>query len=193
MVPPEEAGSSQTQHALVGGLNVSIRFAHHSDRDRVMQAAQAGGWETIRDDVDDWTESGKSLSLTVSLPRLWLPLHCLLLPGQDQLQRSTYCYLRFKLYHQEAFCSKMKHPEVKEGQATVTFEERSTVELTSTQPLVWYLQEEKLEVQVWVSFTKDKSQRPRDADRLVGSAFVDLSTFANPSEMKIILSGEKRD
>lgn len=197
MAPPEEAGSSQHQHILVGGLNISIRFAHHSDRDRVMQAAQFSGWEMIHNHVqeheDAWTESGKSLSLTVSMPRLWLPLHCLLLPGHGELQRSTYCYFRYKLYHQEAFCSVMKHPAVKEGQATVTFEGSSTVELRSTQPLVWYLQEEKLEVQVWVSFTKDKSQRPRDADRLVGAAFVDLSAFASASEKKITLSGEKCD
>lgn len=195
VAPPEEAGSSQHQHVLVGGLNISIRFAHHSDRDRVTQAAQAGGWETthnaIQEREDAWTESSKSLSLTVSMPRLWLPLHCLLLPGHGELERSTYCYFRYKLYHQEACCSRMKHPSVKDGQATVAFEGSSTVELRSTQPLVWYLQEEKLEVQVWVSFTKDKSQRPRDTDRLVGSAFVDLSTFANASEKKITLSGEK--
>lgn len=195
MSPPEESGSSRHQHVLVGGLNISIRFAHHSDRDRVTQAAQAAGWEAIRSDgqerEDDCTESNKSLSLTVSMPRLWLPLHCLLLPGNGELQRSTYCYFRYKIYHQEAFCSQMKHPSVKEGRATVTFEGSSSVELRSTQPLMWYLQEEKLEVQVWVSFTKDKNQRPRDTDRLVGSAFVDLSTFTNPLEKKITLSGEE--
>lgn len=181
---------------LVGGLNISIRFAHHSDRDRVTQAAQAGGWETVWNDVqerqDAWTESGKIISLTVSMPRVWLPVHCLLLPGHGELQRSTYCYFRYKLYHQEAFCSQMKHPSVQDGQATVTFQGSSSVELRSTQPLVWYLQEEKLEVQVWVAFTKDKTQRPRDTDRLVGSAFVDLSALANASKEKITLSGEKR-
>lgn len=195
MAPLEEACTSQHQHMLVGGLNISVRFAHHSDRDRVTQAAQAGGWEMIRNDVqvheDAWTESGKSLSLTVSMPRVWLPVHCLLLPGHSELPRSTYCYFRYKLYHQEAFCSQMKHPSVQEDQATVAFQGSSSVELRSTQPLVWYLQEEKLEVQVWVAFTKDKTQRPRDADRLVGSAFVDLSTFANASKEKITLSGEK--
>lgn len=129
------------------------------------------------------------------MPRVWIPVHCLLLPGHTELQRSTYCYFRYKFYHQDAFCSQMKHPSVEEGgeedQATVTFQGSRTVELRSTQPLMWYLQEERLEVQVWVAFTKDKAQRPRDTDRLVGSAFVDLSSFAKTSKQKLTLSGKK--
>lgn len=199
MSPPQETSFSPHQRILVGGLNVSIRFAHHSDRERVIKDAQVGGWEMaqneLQEDEDAWTESRRKVSLTISVPRVWLPLHCLLLPGHSELQRSTYCYFRYKFYHQEAFCSQMKHPSVKEsgqeGQATVTFQGSSTVELRSSQPLLWYLHEEKLEVQVWVAFTKDKTQRPRDTDRLVGSAFVDLSSFAKTSKQKITVSGKK--
>lgn len=89
----------------------------------------------------------------------------------------------------------MKHPRVVEGeevgQATVSFEGSRTVELRSTQPLIWYLREEKLEVQVWVAFTKHKTQRPSDTDRLVGSAFVDLSSLAKKPKQKLTLSGKK--
>lgn len=199
MYIPQEMGSSQHQHILVGGLNISVNFAHHSDRERVIKAAQGVGWDTaqyeVQDDEEAWTESMKKMSLTFSMPRVWIPVHCLLLPGHTELQRSTYCYFRYKFYHQDAFCSQMKHPSVEEGgeegQATVTFQGSRTVELRSTQPLMWYLQEERLEVQVWVAFTKDKAQRPRDTDRLVGSAFVDLSSFAKTSKQKLTLSGKK--
>lgn len=199
MYIPQETGSSQHQHILVGGLDISVNFAHHSDRERVIKAAQGVGWDTaqyeVQDDEEAWTESMKKMSLTFSMPRVWIPVHCLLLPGHTELQRSTYCYFRYKFYHQDAFCSQMKHPSVEEGgeegQATVTFQGSRTVELRSTQPLMWYLQEERLEVQVWVAFTKDKAQRPRDTDRLVGSAFVDLSSFAKTSKQKLTLSGKK--
>ncbi|KAM9358901.1 C2 domain-containing protein 3 [Symphorus nematophorus] len=194
---PQETGSSQHQHILVGGLEISVSFAHHSDRERVIKAAQLVGWEIaqneVEDDDDTWGDRIRNMSLTFSMPRVWIPIHCLLLPGQSELQRSTYCYFRYKFYDQEAFCSQMKHPTVEEGgdegQATVTFQGSRTVVLRSSQPLMWYLREERLEVQVWVAFKKDKTQRPRDTDRLVGSAFVDLSLLAKMSKQKLTLSG----
>ncbi|XP_062275677.1 C2 domain-containing protein 3 isoform X3 [Scomber scombrus] len=196
---PQETNSSQDQHILVGGLEISVSFAHHSDRERVIKAAQSVGWEMAQidcerhDDEEAWEESMKKMSLTLSMPRVWLPVHCLLLAGHSELQRSTYCYFRYKFYDQDAFCSQMKHPTViedgEEGQATVSFEGSRTVELRSTQPLMWYLREERLEVQVWVTFKKDKTQRPRDTDRLVGSAFIELSSLAKKTKQKLTLSG----
>ncbi|XP_077350359.1 LOW QUALITY PROTEIN: C2 domain-containing protein 3 [Festucalex cinctus] len=190
--------SPSSQHMLVGGLEISVGFAHHSERERVIQAARDLGWDPTQaqvdcDDLGAWEQSTGKLSLTFSIPRAWLPLHCLLLPGHDTLQRSTYCYLCYKFYELEAFCSHMKHPCAGEategGQTTVTFQGSRTVELVSSQPLMWYLREERLEVQVWVAFQKDKSQRPRDTDRLLGSAFIDLSSLVKAHKQKSTLSG----
>ncbi|XP_063762656.1 C2 domain-containing protein 3 isoform X2 [Eleginops maclovinus] len=191
---PQETSSSQQQHILVGGLEISIHFAHHSDRERVIKAAQGLSWEMAHNDIQEgeeaWGDGMRKMSLTFSIPRVWMPVHCLLLPGLSELERSTYCYFRYKFYDQEAFCSQMKHPSVEEsGQATVTFQGSRAVELRSTQPLMWYLREERLEVQLWVAFSKDKSQRPRDTDRLVGSAFVDLSCLAKTPKQKYTISG----
>ncbi|KAF3847532.1 hypothetical protein F7725_020560 [Dissostichus mawsoni] len=192
--PQETSSSSQQQHILVGGLEISVSFAHHSDRERVIKAAQGLSWEMAQNDMQEdeeaWGDGMRNMSLTVSIPRAWIPVHCLLLPGLSELERSTYCYFRYKFYDQEAFCSQMKHPSVEEGgQATVTFQGSRAVELRSTQPLMWYLREERLEVQLWVAFSKDKSQRPRDTDRLVGSAFVDLSSLAKTPKQKFTISG----
>ncbi|XP_059188005.1 C2 domain-containing protein 3 [Centropristis striata] len=191
---PQETRSSQHQHILVGGLEISFNFAHHSDRERVIKAAQGLSWEMDQNetqhDEEAWGDGIRKMSLTFSMPRAWIPVHCLLLPGLSELERSTYCYFRYKFYDQDAFCSQMKHPSVEEGgQATVAFQGSRTVQLRSTQPLMWYLREERLEVQVWVAFTKDKAQRPRDTDRLVGSAFVDLSSLAKTPKQKLTLSG----
>ncbi|XP_029699383.1 C2 domain-containing protein 3 isoform X2 [Takifugu rubripes] len=193
----QEKSSSQQRHNLVGGLDVSLRFAHHSDWEKVIKAAHGVGWEMAQSEVlgDDeaWTESRTSMTLTISMPRVWLPVHCLLLPGHNELQRSTFCYFRYKFYDDDAFCSQMRHPSFEEveeeGLVTVTFQESRTIELGCTQPLMWYLREEKLEVQVWSAFTKDKTQRPQDTDRLVGSAFIDLSSFAKTSRQKVTISG----
>ncbi|XP_037324188.2 C2 domain-containing protein 3 isoform X1 [Pungitius pungitius] len=191
---PQEKGSSQHQHTLVGGLEISVSFAHHSDRERVIKSAQGLSWEISQNemlvDEDALEEGRRRMSVTFSMPRAWIPVHCLLLPGLTELERSTYCYFRYKFYDQDAFCSQMRHPAVEEGgRATVAFQESRTVELKGTQPLMWYLREEKLEVQVWVAFTKDKTQRPRDTDRLVGSAFVDLSSLIKTPSRKPTLSG----
>ncbi|CAB1347917.1 unnamed protein product, partial [Coregonus sp. 'balchen'] len=166
---PQDLTSSPRHHIFVGGLDVSIYFAHHADRERVITAARGLGWEVGREEgVEEeeeeppnegeaWAETRRTVSLTVSMPRAWLPVHCLLLPGHSELQRSTYCYFRYKLYDGEAFCSQLRHPGLsveedggggEEGLATVAFRGSRTVELRSSQPLLWYLREEKLEVQV---------------------------------------------
>nr|XP_046150200.1 C2 domain-containing protein 3 isoform X1 [Oncorhynchus gorbuscha] len=202
---PKDLTSSPRHHIFVGGLDISINFAHHADRERVITAAQGLGWEVGREEEEEelpnegdmWAETPRTVSLTMSMPRAWLPVHCLLLPGHSELQRSTYCYFRYKLYDGEAFCSQLRHPGLsvekggggEEGLATVAFRGSRTVELRSSQPLLWYLREEKLEIQMWVAFGKDRRPRPHDMDRLVGSAFVDLSSLAMMARHKLNLSG----
>ncbi|XP_072320538.1 C2 domain-containing protein 3 [Eucyclogobius newberryi] len=188
--------TSEELPILVGGVEMSVSFAHHSDRERVLKAAQGLGWEMTHsvgvgdEDAESWDQNISKITLTFSVPRAWIPVHCLLLPGLREMQRSTYCYFRYKFYDQEAFCSHMKHPVVEEESvATVNFEGSTTVELKRTQPLIWYLREEMLEIQMWVAFAKDKTQRPCDTDRLVGSAFLDLSALARMSKQKYTLSG----
>ncbi|KAL0973183.1 hypothetical protein UPYG_G00200030 [Umbra pygmaea] len=198
------SSASPRDHALVGGLDISISFAHHSDRERVITAARILGWEVGREDGPGGEEEElgvsneeavpqRMLSLTVSMPKAWLPIHCLLLPGHSELQRSTYCYFRYKLYDQEAFCSQLTHPGLpgreEGGLATVAFKSSRTVQLRGSQPLYWYLREERLEVQVWVAFGKGRGSRPHDTDRLVGSAFVDLSSLSQRARSRLTLSG----
>ncbi|XP_036415045.1 C2 domain-containing protein 3 isoform X2 [Colossoma macropomum] len=193
--------SSHCSLTSVGGLELSIHFAHHADRERVFSSARLLGWEAERDSEEEEerdfsSETCQSMVLSISMPRAWLPVHCLLLPGHSELQRSTYCYYRYKLYEQEAFCSELKHPALEEGEedsdsslATVAFPGNWTIELRRSQPLRWYLREERLEVQLWVCFGKEKRVRPHDSDRLVGSAFMDLSALATASKRKQTISG----
>ncbi|XP_051963603.1 C2 domain-containing protein 3-like [Xyrauchen texanus] len=197
---PQNTTSSQ-KPTSAGGLEISINFSHHTDRERVISSARGLGWDVGQnsedeadiDDEDALITSTKTLALSISMPRAWLPFHCLLLPGHEGLQRSTYCYYRYKLYDQDTFCSELRHPVLEndgeEGLATVAFQGSRSVVFRRTQPLHWYLREERLEVQLWVAFGKEKRVRPHNADRLLGSAFVDLSALATSLKHHQTLSG----
>ncbi|KAM4045543.1 C2 domain-containing protein 3 [Anomaloglossus baeobatrachus] len=176
---------------VVGGLELSVGFAHHADRERVLEAARGLGW--TEDEGGDQSGDGDELvNLSVTTPKIWLPVHCLLLAGHKRLHKSTYCYLRYKLYDRDAVCSPLRRPTVSEDaqRATVVFEQTRTVELMKHQPLVWYLREEKLEIQIWRSYGKDTSgPRPQDTDRLLGCAYVDLTALSENTSRTLSVSG----
>ncbi|KAL4647791.1 C2 domain-containing protein 3 [Arapaima gigas] len=196
---PQDSEMLHGHHSSVGGLELSINFAHDADRELVISSARALGWEVDGDQQEReeglWSDRGRTVSLAISVPRLWIPFHCLQLPNQKDLERSTYCYIRYKLYDRDAFCSPLRHPCLEEKHrgedniATVAFKSCQTVELKCTPPLRWYLLEESLEIQMWVAFGKDKRPCPHDSDRLVGSAYVDLSLLTRRGQHKLTITG----
>ncbi|KAG9470095.1 hypothetical protein GDO78_018895 [Eleutherodactylus coqui] len=176
---------------VVGGLELSVSFSHHADRERVLEVARGLGWTEDEDDEDE-SQKDDLVNLSVTIPKVWLPLHCLLMAGHKHLHKSTYCYLRYRMYDKEVVCSPLKRPALSvDGQrATVVFEQTRTVELMKHQPLVWYLREEKLEIQIWRSYGKDTSgPRPQDTDRLLGCAYVDLTGLSENSSRTLSVSG----
>uniref|UniRef100_UPI00398E78CE C2 domain-containing protein 3 n=1 Tax=Pristiophorus japonicus TaxID=55135 RepID=UPI00398E78CE len=194
---PEVAASAQSCGALQymgGGLELSIYFAHPSDRERVIKAAEALDWKfgTSGEEDEEWQTTESSISVTVAVPRIWLPLHCVVLAGHAHLHKSTFCYLRYKLYDREAICTSLQKPVLTDDKShvTVSFDQAKNIYLKRTQSLVWYLKEEKLEVQVWVAYGKDnKTLRPHDTDRLIGYSFIDLSTLTEKPSRKLTVSG----
>uniref|UniRef100_A0A8C8RYZ5 C2 domain containing 3 centriole elongation regulator n=1 Tax=Pelusios castaneus TaxID=367368 RepID=A0A8C8RYZ5_9SAUR len=187
---------------IVGGLELSVTFAHHDDRERVMEAAKLLGWthkeshedsmDDDDDDDDEWHQSKNPTTVTISTPRVWLPVHCMLLAGQTRINKSTYCYLRYKLYDQEAIWTSLQRPKLTEDEkdVTVMFKKSKEVELTRSQALLWYFREEKLEIQVWRAYGKENNvERPLDTDRLIGSVFVDLLAFGQRSRRTLTISG----
>uniref|UniRef100_A0A8C3SLZ1 C2 domain containing 3 centriole elongation regulator n=1 Tax=Chelydra serpentina TaxID=8475 RepID=A0A8C3SLZ1_CHESE len=183
---------------IVGGLELSITFAHHGDRERVVEAAKLLGWnheenhEDSMDDDDEWHLSKNPATVTISTPRVWLPVHCMLLAGQTHINKSTYCYLRYKLYDQEAIWTSLQRPKLTEDEkhVTVMFKKPKEMELTRSQALLWYFREEKLEIQVWRAYGKENNaERPLDTDRLIGSAFVDLAALGQRSRRTLTVSG----
>ncbi|CAN9510846.1 unnamed protein product [Ophioblennius macclurei] len=183
--PPPDGGDGAFQHhqVLVGGLELSVTFAHGGDRERVVRAARGLGWDADGgegappDDSDGDDDDGgggvtRKVSLSVAAPRAWIPVHCLLLQGRGEPPGSARCYFRYRLHDGDAFCSRMTRPRAEGGVATASFEGSRTVELRRSPAVARWLREERLEVQVWAAFAED------GARRLVGSAFLDLSRVA---------------
>ncbi|XP_053791648.1 C2 domain-containing protein 3 isoform X1 [Vidua chalybeata] len=193
--PPRRANAVQ---AVVGGLELSVAFARQGDRERVLEAARLLGWsgEELQEDSEggssDWEQSAGPVAVTISTPRVWLPLRCVLLAGQTHLPKSTYCYLRYKLYNQEATWTWLKQPKLSDDaeNVTVSFRKPSKVTLRRSQGLLWFFREEKLEIQVWWAYGKEHEvERPLDTDRLIGSAYVDLAALAERSRRTLSVSG----
>ncbi|KAG8544843.1 hypothetical protein GDO81_021738 [Engystomops pustulosus] len=194
MLPDDSAlpGPAGVLDNVVGGLELSIGFAHHSDRERVLEVARGLGWTEGEGEDSDQSGDDELVNFSVTIPKIWLPVHCLLMAGHKHLHKSTYCYLRYKLYDKEAVCSPLKRPTLSEdGQrVTVVYEQTKTVELMKHQPLMWYLREEKLEIQIWRSYGKDTSgPRPQDTDRLLGCAYVDLTALSENTSRTLSVSG----
>uniref|UniRef100_A0A8C3JXQ2 C2 domain containing 3 centriole elongation regulator n=1 Tax=Calidris pygmaea TaxID=425635 RepID=A0A8C3JXQ2_9CHAR len=181
--------------AIVGGLELSVTFAHQEDRERVLEAAKLLGWNSQEDSVDEsdeWEQNAKPVTVTISTPRVWLPVHCVLLAGQTHLDKSTYCYLRYQLYNREATWTLLRRPKLSDDtkNVTVNFKQASKVTLRRSQGLLWFFREEKLEIQVWWAYGKENDvERPLDTDRLIGSAYVDLSALAEGSRTTLSVSG----
>ncbi|XP_072707068.1 C2 domain-containing protein 3 isoform X4 [Ciconia boyciana] len=189
---------TNVMQAVVGGLELSVTFAHQDDRERVLEAAKLLGWnseeshEDSMDDSDEWEQSDNPATVTISTPRVWLPVHCVLLAGQTHLNKSTYCYLRYKLYNQEATWTLLRRPKLSDDtkNVTVNFKKLNKVTLRRSQGLLWFFREEKLEIQVWWAYGKENDvERPLDTDRLIGSAYVDLAALAERSRKPLSVSG----
>ncbi|NXS41239.1 C2CD3 protein, partial [Balaeniceps rex] len=189
---------TNVMQAIVGGLELSVTFAHQDDRARVLETAKLLGWnseeshEDSMDDSDEWEQSANPVTVTISAPRVWLPVHCVLLAGQMHLNKSTYCYLRYKLYNQEATWTLLRRPKLSDDtkNVTVNFKKPNKVTLRRSQGLLWFFREEKLEIQVWWAYGKENDvERPLDTDRLIGSAYVDLAALAERSRTTLSVSG----
>ncbi|XP_013925574.1 PREDICTED: C2 domain-containing protein 3-like, partial [Thamnophis sirtalis] len=203
VILPEDLLASQradVTQSIVGGLEISVAFVLPADRERVLETATHVGWDwkdTYSEDPWEDSESEErtpstSLRVTISTPRLWLPLQSMLLAGEAHLNKSVYFYLRYKLYDQEATWSSLRRPKLTEGdtRGMVIFKKPNRTDLQSSPTLLWYFREEKLELQVWRAYGKDgDAERPLDTDRLIGSAYVDLAPLAESSRKKKTVSG----
>nr|XP_023394722.1 C2 domain-containing protein 3 isoform X3 [Loxodonta africana] len=184
--------SLELMQKIVGGLELSVSFTHPGDRERVLEAAELLGW-SFDNGLKDLVNMDKEepATITVSTPRLWLPIHCVLLAGQKHIHKNTYCYLRYKLYDHKGFWTPLKKPKesVDKNQVVVTFKAFRRAEVSRGPSLLWYFREERLEIQVWRAYGNDNVERPHQTDSWIGSAYVDLTRLGEKSARTLTVSG----
>nr|KAF6324178.1 C2 domain containing 3 centriole elongation regulator [Myotis myotis] len=177
---------------IVGGLELSVSFTHPGDRERVLEAAELLGW-SFENNLKDLVKMDEEepATITISTPRLWLPVHCVLLAGQKHIHKSTYCYLRYKLYDHECFWTPLKKPKesTNQKQVIVTFKASKKAEIFRGPSLLWYFREERLEIQVWRAYGNENVERPHNTDSWIGSAYVDLSRLGERTARTLTISG----
>uniref|UniRef100_A0A2K5CY14 C2 domain-containing protein 3 n=1 Tax=Aotus nancymaae TaxID=37293 RepID=A0A2K5CY14_AOTNA len=195
IILPEDGGlphGLELMQKIVGGLELSVSFTHPGERERVLEAAELLGW-SFENSLKDFVrmDEGEPATITVSTPRLWLPIHCVLLAGHNHIHKNTYCYLRYKFYDHEAFWTPLKKPKesVNKKQIVVTFKASKRAEVTRGPSLLWYFREERLEIQVWRAYGNDSVERPHQTDSWIGSAYVDLARLGERSAKTLTVSG----
>ncbi|ELU08216.1 hypothetical protein CAPTEDRAFT_197535 [Capitella teleta] len=167
---------------VIGGLEVSIKLAHHDDLHRLMDAARGVGWAPTEYEANEYNdeEYEGSQAVTITVDAAHFPLANAVITGQSHLDPNARCYLRHKFYDKNAVCSHMCEMEDINNFISSDLQHHMTHVVRLSAPFMWYLQEERLEVQTWVTYHRDDGQqRPRQRDKLIGSAFIDLSALSD--------------
>ncbi|KAK3100781.1 hypothetical protein FSP39_025242 [Pinctada imbricata] len=173
---------------VVGGLEVCVKFAHHNDRDKVIDAGRGVGWSPVNlqvEDEDDWMSDDESTdrfyTVQVHIEQANFPIQSALIAGQTALDRSTRCYIRYKLYDKGAVVSKVVKLADTDDYLTSELGHRHKFQIPASSPFRWYLREEHVEVQVWVSYgyVQGKNGRPQHRDKLIGTAYINMEALTD--------------
>nr|XP_011413692.2 C2 domain-containing protein 3 [Crassostrea gigas] len=183
-------------HRVVGGVELEVKFAHHNDREKVIHAGRNVGWSPVDlqvEDEEEWMSDDESSDrfyhITICVDQANFPLANTLATGHDTLEKGARCYVRYKLYDKAAVLSKVTKMADSDGILTSELGHKHTLNIPASSPFRWYLREEKLEVQVWVSYSYNQSQRPQHRDKLIGTAYINLETLADTRRTQHRVSG----
>ncbi|XP_077975258.1 C2 domain-containing protein 3-like isoform X1 [Styela clava] len=194
--PAKRHRSHGDKSVTVGGLEISINFSCQNDLDLVVKAAKANKWilphfetKLLNDNVIDDVTGTDCVTFAVTVTNAWLPQNEILLHGRTSIDRNANVYLRYKFFDHDSVTSSLSPLSSKQPHSIgARFENLTSARIAHkksfvckrSRPLNWYLREEKLELQIWLTRTKGaKKSRPLDSDKLLGSCFIDLCTIAD--------------
>ncbi|OWF51153.1 C2 domain-containing protein 3-like [Mizuhopecten yessoensis] len=189
---------NQGLERVVGGVELSVKFAHHNDRDRVVHAARGVGWSPVDLDVEDeedWQSDdegcGQYHQITVCMDQVSFPIQNALIAGQTNLDKTARCYIRYKVYDRSAVVSRsVKCRILDTGYILSHCDHKHEFQIPISSPFKWYLREEKLEVQVWVSYgKKDGNQKSQHRDKLIGTTYIELDALNDERRRQHRISG----
>ena len=184
----EHNGLPNPLNYINGGLEINIRFGQQDDRSRILDAAKQIGFNRYNDYQylfnsltlnDDSFE--KCYLFHVSVEQIQIPLSLGIRHGEKEIHSTTKCYLRYKLFDSEPVLTKCKLIEKSINDVDLlkcTFKFSKQHVFNKSAQLLWYLNEEQLEIQLWLTNdTEEFKTKPSEKDRLVGSAFVNMDSF----------------
>lgn len=139
--------------------------------------------------MSDDESSDRFYHITICIDQANFPLANAISTGHDTLEKGARCYVRYKLYDKAAVLSKVTKMADSDGILTSELGHKHTLNIPASSPFRWYLREEKLEVQVWVSYSYNQSQRPQHRDKLIGTSYINLETLADTRRTQHRVSG----
>lgn len=187
-----------------GGIEIEVKFPQNTDRELVVNTGRGCGWRPAIDVQccdEEWLSPADVKDNGACFIRILV--HQLLLP--DNVFKSifthsnemripyTKIYARYKFYNKAAICSQyFAIKQRKDRDYVINLSNVKSYEVSPTTSFAWYLREEKLEVQFWLSCTTEWTRRaqPQSSDKHLGSAYVDMSSFSTSPYNLHSVSGE---
>jgi hypothetical protein len=117
----------------------------------------------------------------VSVEQIQIPSSLGVRHGEKALNSTSRCYLRYKLFDSEPVLTKCKLIESSINDIDLlkcSFKFSKQHIFNKSAQLLWYLNEEQLEIQLWL--TNDNQEfksKPSEKDRLIGSVYVNMDSF----------------
>ncbi|CAF0752136.1 unnamed protein product [Didymodactylos carnosus] len=166
----------------VGGLELFVRFAQQDDRRRVIDFAKTVGW--LADnymDEEHFLDDQKDLGclLTVSIDRIQFPIHLATRPGKDRIDERISVFVQYRLYDKMPIITKRKKPIIDKHYVSCELKFNKEHLFLCSSPFIWYLREEKFEIQIWTSENDHYEQAQSSTDKLIGSIYIDLNSLCD--------------
>ncbi|CAF0774338.1 unnamed protein product [Adineta ricciae] len=171
-----EISSDPAEHS-VGGIELFARFAQQDDRRRMIDSAKTLGWlDDKYIDQENFLDDEKDLGclLKISIDRIQFPIELLTQPDKNRVS----VFAQYRFYDKMPVITKRKQTTINRNNLICELQFLKEHLFLASAPFYWYLREEKLEIQIWMSEndTYDYTQSlGSSTDKLVGSIFVDLS------------------
>ena len=140
----------------------------------------------------------------LSIDRVQFPIQLATRPGKDRVDERTSVFVQYRLYDKskhtglssvlhiiESICFTLIVPIITKRKKPIMDKQNVICELKFTKehlflcsaPFLWYLREEKLEIQIWTSendsYDYSSTSAAASTDRHIGSIYVDLNSLCD--------------
>ncbi|CAF0935186.1 unnamed protein product [Adineta steineri] len=173
--------SSDPIESCMGGIELFVRFTQQDDRRRMIDSAKTLGWLDNKyleeeNSLDDQKDVG--CLVKISIDRIQFPIEFITQTDIDRIN----IFAQYRFYDKMPIITKRKRVIINKNKLICELQFNKEHLFLCSAPFLWYLREEKLEIQIWMSEndTYDYSQSlASTTDKLLGSIYVDLNLLYN--------------